>query len=87
MKIKILTGEYIFNKRGTHVLDERGFAVKAQAEIEVEVSDDKADQIKALLVADRANRGLDAEGNTPEVVVEESKDSGIEESIFKELQP
>jgi hypothetical protein len=62
MKVKILAGEYLFDEQGLHVLDDRGFALKADAEVEVEVSDSKADQVKALLIADRANRGLDAEG-------------------------
>jgi hypothetical protein len=62
MKVKILAGEYLFDEQGLHVLDDRGFALKADAEVEVEVSDSKADQVKALLVSDRANRGLDAEG-------------------------
>lgn len=73
MKVKILAGEYLFSEQGVHVCNDLGFATKADADVEVEIADDKADQVKALLVIDRLNRGLDAEGNTP-VLVEEAKD-------------
>jgi|688.fasta_scaffold1680034_1 hypothetical protein len=63
MKVKILAGEYLFDKQGLHILDGRGFATKAAAEVEVEVLDEKYTHVRALLAADRGNRGLDVEGN------------------------
>jgi hypothetical protein len=87
MKVKILAGEYLFSEQGLHVLDDRGFALKADTEIEVEVSDSKADQVKALIVADRANRGLDAEGAA--IVVEELaplEEPLEDENYFSEVQ-
>ena len=63
MKIKILAGEYLFDEQGHHVLDDRGFALKADAEVDVEILDGKSEQVKTLLIADRVNRGLDADGN------------------------
>ena len=37
MKIKILPGEYIWSEQGLHVLDETGFARRANEKMEVEV--------------------------------------------------
>ena len=74
MKVKILVGEYLFNEQGLHVCDNLGFATKAEVDIEVEISEDKADHVKYLLSIDRLNRGLDATGNP---VVEAAKDESI----------
>ena len=73
MKVKILAGEYLFSEQGVHICNDLGFATKADADVEVEVSDEKVDHVKTLLAIDRLNRGLDAEGNAP-VLIEEVKD-------------
>lgn len=40
MKFTILPGEYLFSEEGFHVLDDRGIAQVADAEIEIEVTNE-----------------------------------------------
>jgi len=63
MKLQILKGEYLFSEQGTHVLDERGFAIPAEENCECEVSDEHVERVSALLKAERNFKGLDENGN------------------------
>lgn len=62
MKIKILKGEYLFSELGTHVIDDKGFALKAEEDCECEVLE-RVDFVKNIIVTDRFFKGLDEEGN------------------------
>lgn len=48
MLIKILPGEYMWSEQGLHLIDENGFAIKADQEIEVEVTN----EAQLALIAD-----------------------------------
>ena len=78
MLIKFLQGEYIFDEQGLGVGDENGVHKKAIEEMHIEIADDKVAHVLAYLEFDRAERGLDKDGNPipppqPEPVVEESQ--------------
>ena len=71
MKIKILKDEYLFNNRGTHICNEKGFAKRAQEDQELDIDDDCSENAVSLLSQDRAMRGLMPDGSEP--VIEEPK--------------
>lgn len=62
MLIKILKGEQIFSKEGTHICDEYGFAVTALEDTECEVNN-RIEIVKQILKDQREARGLDEDGN------------------------
>ena len=64
MKFIILPGEYLFSEEGFHVLDERGMAQVADAEIEIEVTNE--DQFP-VIEAYQAFVRPQAETPTPEI--------------------
>lgn len=64
MKFTILPGEYLFSEEGFHVLDERGMAKVADAEIEIEVTNE--DQFP-VIEAYQAFVRPQAETLTPEI--------------------
>ena len=71
MKLQILKGEYLFSEQGTHVLDERGFAVQAQEDCECEVSEEHYERVSQLVASDRQFRlGLPLEEMPPNELVE-----------------
>lgn len=63
MLIKFLQGEYIFDEQGLGVGDENGAHKKALEEMHIEIADDKTASVLAYLEFDRAQRGLDKDGN------------------------
>jgi hypothetical protein len=69
MKIKILAGEYLFSKLGTHICDVDGFATKSLKDTECDVDDEYADHVKSLIKEHRFNMGLDENGDL--IVVEQ----------------
>ncbi len=71
MKIKILKDEYIFSSRGTHICDDKGFAIQAQEDQELSIDDDCSEKVASLLSQERAMRGLMPDGSEP--VIEELK--------------
>lgn len=71
MKIKILKDEYLFSNRGTHMCDNKGFAIRAQEDQELTVDDDCSENVASLLSQERAMRGLMPDGS--ESVIEEPK--------------
>ncbi len=82
MLIKFLQGEYIFDEQGLGIGDENGAHKKAIEEMHIEIADDKVAHVLAYLEFDRAERGLDKDGNpipppqpepVVEVVIEESQ--------------
>lgn len=94
MKIKILKDEYLFSEVGTHICDEKGFAIKASEDTECEVEDSHVERVQALLTVDRANRGLDSNGNVVEPkeaveekveLVEKLQDSAAESDLVQEV--
>lgn len=70
MKITIKKGEYIFSEQGTHVCDESGIAIKAEADIDCEISEEHYSRVSDLVSANRLHRGLDINGN--EIVAQNS---------------
>jgi hypothetical protein len=79
MKIKILKGEHLFLKNGTHICDEKGIAQRAQEDVECDISFSHTARVKEIIKADRLNRGLDENGiPIPEPVIEEPS-SPVEE--------
>lgn len=85
MLIKFLQGEYIFDEQGLGVGDENGVHKKAIEEMHIEIADDKVAHVLAYLEFDRAERGLDKDGNPipppqPEPVVE------VVEPVIEESQ-
>lgn len=61
--MKILKGEYLFDKNGLHVLDDKGIAIAAEEDIECEIDVQHLERVKAIVTKSRADRGLDEEGN------------------------
>lgn len=61
MLIKIQKGENVWTSEGFHKVDERGFAVVAEEEMEIEVSDSCADAVLEIIKSDRQIKGLDPE--------------------------
>jgi hypothetical protein len=64
MKIKILKGENIFNEDGNHVCDEKGFAIKADKDVECEINEDNFLKVKSIIAEDRKFRGLNEDGSS-----------------------
>ena len=80
MLVKFLQGEYIFDENGLGVGDEAGAHKKATEETFIEIHDDKVSFVLAYLEFDRAQRGLDLEGNPPPVLKEISE-VGVENGV------
>lgn len=57
MKLKVLAGEYLWTKEGTHLVCEKGFAVVAKEDTEIEVDDDKHENASSIVKAERRSRG------------------------------
>jgi hypothetical protein len=49
MKILIKKGEYLFNQNGHHVLDSKGFAIKASEDTECEVNEEASGKVLNIL--------------------------------------
>lgn len=77
MLIKILKGEELFSKEGTHICDGNGIAIVATEDTECEVND-RIDIVKNILKQKRLDRGLDEDGNP---VPEQEKESAQEISV------
>jgi hypothetical protein len=70
MLVTLKAGEHLWGSRGSHVCDEKGFAVVLDADIEVEIDDDVAESALAVIRADREFRGCDPLTGEPLPVVE-----------------
>jgi len=75
MKMMIKKGEYIFSEQGTHVCDESGIAIRAEADVECEINEEHYPRVSDLVSADRLHRGLDINGN--EIVAPEPQPEPI----------
>lgn len=53
MKILIKKGEYLFDENGHHVLDEKGFAIKAEEDTECSVDDEISDKVLEIVEESR----------------------------------
>ncbi len=88
MLIKILKGEELFSKQGTHICDSKGIALVATEDTECEV-DDRIDMVKSILKQKRLDRNLDEEGNpivakeekTPEQEILPPSDQQVDDTI------
>lgn len=56
MKILIKKDEYLFTANGLHIIDEKGFAVKANEDVEIEIAEEYFEKVVALLEAEREIR-------------------------------
>jgi len=79
--MKILKDEHLFDKNGLHILDDKGIATRATEDVECEVDEQHLERVKAIVIKDRAHRGLDAEGNA---LVEELLETVSEQQITEE---
>lgn len=59
MIVTLKAGEHLWGSRGSHVCDERGFAIVLEADTEVDIDDDVADAALSVIHADREFRGCD----------------------------
>lgn len=74
MLIKILKGEELFSREGTHICDNNGIAIVATEDTEFEV-EERIDIVKNILKQKRLDRGLDEDGNP---IPEQEKESAQE---------
>jgi hypothetical protein len=65
MLIQLRAGENLWGSRGTHVCDEKGFAVVLAEDMEVEIDDDVAERAWDVIRADRDFRGVNADTGLP----------------------
>jgi len=63
--ISLVAGEYLRSEAGTHVIDEHGFATKAEVDTDVDVEDAVYAAVWANIQADRTFRGVDPETGLP----------------------
>lgn len=63
--INLVAGEFYRNHDGTHSLNEKGFAVKLETDVSVEIEDHKYDAVWAQIQEDRTIRGVDPETGLP----------------------
>ena len=63
MIIKILKDEYLFSYQGTHICDEKGMAIKASEDTDCDIAEEHHQRVYDLIIADRAFKGLDENGN------------------------
>jgi len=75
--MKILKGENLFSKFGTHVLDEKGIAIQASEDTECNILPEHLDRVKFIVEQNRKKRGLDAEGHP----IVEDPESSQEEAL------
>lgn len=79
--MKILKDEYLFDSNGLHILDDRGIATRATEDVECEVDEQHLERVIAIVIKDRARRGLDANGD---IIIEESLETVSEHQIPEE---
>jgi hypothetical protein len=70
MLVTLKAGEHLWSSRGSHVCDERGFAVVLDHDLEIELDDDVAEAALAVIHANREFRGCDPLTGEPLPVVE-----------------
>ena len=70
MLVTLKAGEYLWGTRGSHLCDERGFAVVLDHDLEIELDDDVAEAALAVIHANREFRGCDPLTGEPLPVVE-----------------
>lgn len=59
MKIALKKGEYLWNNRGFHICDEKGFAVILLEDQEIDVDDDVFENVFQIIKLDREFRNCD----------------------------
>jgi hypothetical protein len=69
MLIKILKGETLYSAQGTHICDDKGFALIAEEDTDCNVQD-RIDIVMQILKEQRLGRGLNEDGS-PKVETEE----------------
>ena len=65
MKILLQPKDYLWDRAGTHVCDDMGFAVQVDAVTEVEIDEACVGRVIPLLMDDRSARGLSVEFGIP----------------------
>lgn len=70
MNILLRAGEYLWSAQGTHVCDDKGFAIVLSEDTEILIDDDDAEAALAVIKADREFRGMDPETGLPKPVPE-----------------
>lgn len=65
MNILLRAGEHLWSQQGTHVCDEKGFAIILAEDAEIAIDDDEAKHALAVIKADREFRGVDPETGLP----------------------
>jgi len=68
MIIKILPGEFLFSNNGTHVLNEKGIATRAEADTDCEIDAEHYNRVLTIVTSERLARGLDENGQPPILV-------------------
>lgn len=58
MRILLQKGDYLWTKKGKHICDEVGIAVKAQQTTEVEIDDEHLSRVIPILRQMRRSEGL-----------------------------
>jgi len=54
MKILIKQGEYLWSENGTHIIDDKGLAVIATEDTEVDILPEHYDRVLAIIESERA---------------------------------
>lgn len=87
MKLKVLAGEYLWTKEGNHLVCDKGFAVVAKEDTEIEVDDDKHEKAFDIVKSERKAKGKDpATGlDLPSPDVATAYEQQIEQEIQAEL--
>jgi hypothetical protein len=80
--MKILKGEELFNQDGLHILDERGFAICAEQDIDCNIASEHLARVSQIVIANRLAKGLDEDGN--EIKKEEPKQEEIIEEPIEQ---
>ena len=65
MTIRILPGEFLFSTSGTHVLDARGIAIRAEVDTDCEIDAEHYNRVLNIVTSGRLARGLDESGQPP----------------------
>lgn len=93
MNIILRAGERLWSFEGTHVWDEKGFAILAQEDTEIVVDDSVANEVLGFIRDDRIFRGVDADTGLPipepEPVVEPepTPEPVVEPEVLPEVTP
>lgn len=74
MKILIKQGEYLWNENGTHILDEKGFAITTLEDVEVDIAPEHYNRVLEIVESERALISALEENINKEQLEEESEE-------------